>query len=166
MQNKKYMPRSLVMIILSVFLMSVFVLDVNAQRGMRSGRHRTSEEQQPSADDIITKMKTQVNLTQQQAAALKPIIENSIIQLQQLMQDLKKQGITDRSIIQNTMDQFEKEENQKLSQILTKDQMDKWVAYKNYQKMLNQDQSNDAQNQMGQGHRHGRHGGVGLSSGF
>ena len=83
-----------------------------------------------------------------------------------LPKDLKKQGITDRSIIQNTMDQFEKEENQKLSQILTKDQMDKWVAYKNYQKMLNQDQVNDTQNQMGQGYRHGRHGGMSQSAAF
>ena len=68
------MPRSFAIIILSMLLISVFVLDVNAQRGMRGGRHGVPEEQ-PSADEIIEKMKTQVNLTKQQADALKPIIE-------------------------------------------------------------------------------------------
>ena len=148
-----------------MLLISVFVLDVNAQRGMRGGRHGVPEEQ-PSADEIIEKMKTQVNLTKQQADALKPIIENSIIQRQQLMQDLKKEGVTDKSIIQNTVEQLEKDKNQKIAQVLTKDQMDKWVAYQNYQKMLNQDRANDTQNQMGQGHRHGRHGGMGQSAAF
>ena len=161
------MKLKLAVVILSMFLMSVFDLDVNAQRGMRSGgRHRASEEQPPSADDIIAKMKTQVNLTKEQADTLKPIIENNIIKRQQLMQDLKDKGITDKGIIKNTMEELGKEENQKLSQILTKDQMDKWVSYQNYQKMLNQDRANDAQDQTGQGHRHGRHGGMGLSSGF
>ena len=147
-----------------MFLTSIFVLDANAQRGMRGGRHRSSEEQPPNADDIIAKMKTQVNLTHQQSDILKPIIENNIIKRQQLMQDLKDKGITDKGIIKNTMEELEKEENQKLSQVLTKDQMDKLISYQNYQKMLNQDRTNDTQNQIGQGHRHGRHGGMGQSA--
>ena len=133
---------------------------------MQNGGHRTSEEQPPSADEIIAKMKTQVNLTQQQADALKPIIENNIIQRQQLMQDLKKEGVTDKSIIQNTMEQLEKDKSQKMAQVLTKDQMDKWTSYQNYQKMLNQDRANDTQDQIGQGHRHGRHGSMGQSAAF
>ena len=160
------MLRSLVIVILSVFLMSIFVLDANARWGMQNGGHRTSEEQPPSADEIIAKMKTQVNLTQQQVDALKPIIENNIIQCQQLMQDLKKEGVTDKSIIQNTMEQLEKDKSQKMAQVLTKDQMDKWISYQNYQKMLNQDRANDTQDQMGQGHMHGRHGSMSQSAAF
>ena len=133
---------------------------------MQSGGHRASEEQPPSADEIITKMKTQVNLTKEQYDALKPIIENNIIKPQQLMQDLKEKGITDKGIIKNTMEELGKEENQKLSQVLTKDQMDKWTSYQNYQKMLNQDRANDTQDQMGQGHRHGRHGSMSQSAAF
>ena len=53
------------------------------------------------------------------------------------------------------MEQLEKDNNQRIAQVLTKDQMDKWVLYQNYQKMLNQDRANDAQDQTGQGHRHG-----------
>ena len=146
--------------------MSIFVLDVNAQRGMRGGRHGASEEQPPSADEIIAKMKTQVNLTKEQYDALKPIIESNIIKRQQLMQDLKDKGITDKGIIKNTMEELGKEENQKLSQVLTKDQMDKWISYQNYQKMLNQDRANDMQDQVGQGHRHGRHGSMSQSAAF
>ena len=164
--DKHSMNRILTAVILSIFLMSIFVLDANARWGMQGGGHRSSEEQLPSADDIIAKMKTQVNLTKEQYDALKPIIENNIIKRQQLMQDLKDKGITDKDIIKNTMEELGKEENQKLSQVLTKDQMDKWVSYQNYQKMLKQDQANSAQDQMGQGHRRGRHGGMGLSSGF
>ena len=133
---------------------------------MQSGGHRASEEQPPSADEIITKMKTQVNLTKEQYDALKPIIENNIIKRQQLMQDLKEKGITDKGIIKNTMEELGKEENQKLSQVLTKDQMDKWISYQNYQKMLNQDRANDTQDQMGQGHMHGRHGSMSQSAAF
>ena len=91
------MPRNIVIVILCMCLTSIFVLDANARWGMQNGGHRTSEEQPPSADEIIAKMKTQVNLTQQQVDALKPIIENNIIQCQQLMQDLKKEGVTDKS---------------------------------------------------------------------
>ena len=160
------MPRNIVIVIFFIFLTSIFVLDANARWGMQNGGHRTSEEQPPSADEIIAKMKTQVNLTQQQVDALKPIIENNIIQCQQLMQDLKKEGVTDKSIIQNTMQQLEKDKNQKIAQILTKDQMDKWVSYQNYQNMLNQDRANDTQDQMGQGHRRGRHGGLSQSAAF
>ena len=160
------MPRNIVIVIFFMFLTSIFVLDANARWGMQSGGHRASEEQPPSADEIIAKMKTQVNLTKGQYDALKPIIENNIIKRQQLMQDLKEKGITDKGIIKNTMEELGKEENQKLSQVLTKDQMDKWVSYQNYQKMLNQDQANSTQDQTGQGHRHGRHGGMSQSAAF
>ena len=73
------MPRNIVIVIFFIFLTSIFVLDANARWGMQSGGHRASEEQPPSADEIITKMKTQVNLTKEQYDALKPIIENNII---------------------------------------------------------------------------------------
>ena len=160
------MIRKLIAVTLFISLMSIFALDVNAQWGMRGGRHNNSEEQPLSADDIIAKMKTQIGLTKEQVYTLKPIIENNIIKRQQLMQDLKDKGIADKGIIKNTMEEVGKEENQKLSQILTRDQMDKWISYQNYQKMLNQDRANNTQDQMDQGHRHGRHGGMGLSSGF
>ena len=160
------MNRILTAVILPIFLMSIFVLDANARWGMQNGGHRTSEEQPPSADEIIAKMKTQVNLTKEQYDALKQIIENNIIKRQQLMQDLKDKGITDKGIIKNTMEELGKEENQKLSQVLTKDQMDKWVSYQNYQRALNQDRANDTQDQMGQGHMHGRHGSMSQSAAF
>lgn len=157
------MTRKISVIILTIFLISVFVMDANARRGMQSNGHSASEEP-PSADDIIEKMRAQVNLTKEQYYSLKPIIENNIIKRQQLMQDLKKEGVSDRGIIKNTMEELEKEENQKIARVLTKDQMDKWVSYQNYQKMLNQNQPNNAQNQTG--HRHGRHGGMSQSAAF
>ena len=66
----------------------------------------------------------------------------------------------------DAIEQLKKDENQKLSAVLTKEQMEKWVSYQNYQKMLNQDRANDAQDQTGQGHRHGRHGSMSQSAAF
>ena len=45
------MIRKLMAVTLFISLMSIFALDVNAQWGMRGGRHNNSEEQPPSADD-------------------------------------------------------------------------------------------------------------------
>ena len=44
-----------------------------------------------SADDIVAKMKTQLELTDQQADKVKPIIENYLAQIQQLKLEEKKQ---------------------------------------------------------------------------
>ena len=76
------MNRILTAAVLTIFLMSIFASDVNAQWGMRGSRHSNSDEQPPSADDIIAKMKTQVGLTKEQVGTLKPIIENNIIKRQ------------------------------------------------------------------------------------
>jgi len=68
---------------------------------------------------------------------------------EQLMQGLKEQGTTDRSAVKSQMDQLKEEENQKLSQVLTADQMSQW---------------HNKQSQMRQGHKHGRRRGESNSS--
>ena len=65
-------------------------------------------QKQKSTDDIIQKMTTDLQLTPEQASAIKPIIEDSMAKSQGLMEQMKK---------------LRQEEEQKMSQILTPEQM-------------------------------------------
>ena len=115
-----------------------------------------AQEKSSSVEDILDKMKTSLSLTQQ-VDALKPIVKENMAERKQLRQDLRQQGITDKATIKDQMDQLRAIENQRLSQILSADQMNKWVERENLRAMLNSDQKDDAGDQP-RGHRHGRHG--------
>jgi len=75
-------------------------------------------QEQRSADDIVQKMTTELNLTPEQASAIKPIIEDNMAKRQALMN-----SSTDKSAIKDQMTQLKQDENQKLSQVLSADQM-------------------------------------------
>lgn len=78
----------------------------------------------PTVDDMVQKMKTDLNLTQAQADALKPIMEQHMAKRKELMETLKQQG-ADRDAIRSQMEQLSQEQDQKLSKILSQDQMNK-----------------------------------------
>ena len=84
-----------------------------------------AQEQQKSADEIVQKMTTDLSLTPEQASAIKPIIEDNMAKRQELFN-----STTDRSAIKGQMDQLRQDENQKLSQILTPDQVTKMNTMK------------------------------------
>ena len=52
-----------------------------------------AQEQPPSADDIVSKMQTKLNLTQDQVSAITPIIEKYASKRQEL-----RQGVEDGTI--------------------------------------------------------------------
>ena len=116
-----------------------------------------AQEKTSSVDDILEKMKTALNLTSQQVDALKPVVKENMAERKQLRQNLRQQGITDKATIKEQMDQLKAIENQRLSQILSADQMNKWIEKENLRAMLNPDQKDDSGDQP-KGHRHGRHG--------
>ncbi len=82
-------------------------------------------QEQKSADEIVQKMTTDLNLTPEQASAIKPIIEANMAKRQELFS-----STTDRSAIKGQMDQLRQDENQQLSQVLNQDQMTKLNAEK------------------------------------
>ena len=84
-----------------------------------------AQEQQKSADEIVQKMTTDLSLTPEQASAIKPIVEDNMAKRQELLS-----STTDRSAIKGQMDQLRQDENQKLSQILTPDQVTKMNTMK------------------------------------
>ena len=66
-------------------------------------------QQQLSADDIVAKMKVQLELTDKQVGEVKPIVENYLVKEKQLKLEEKKQ----------------------LSRVLTKDQLYTWNFLQN-----------------------------------
>jgi hypothetical protein len=94
-----------------------------------------------SVDDIVTKMKKELNLTQQQADTVKPIIEENIAKREKLKQGVQDQGmIIDRDAMQSKIGKLDQDENQKLSQVLAPDQMKKWIQKQRLRNAFNQDQ--------------------------
>ena len=108
-----------------------------------------------SVDDIVAKMKTELNLTPQQIDAVKPIIQGYMSARKQLIQSFRQQGLTDKDALKSQIDQLKSIERQKLSQVLSQSQLDKWLERENFNAMLNPDDADDVRNQSGMGgHRH------------
>ena len=116
-----------------------------------------AQEKSSSIDGLLEKMKTELNLTSEQVDALKPVVKENMAERKQLRQNLRQQGVTDKAAIKEQMDQLKAIENQRLSQILSPDQMNKWIEKENLRAMLNPDQKDDTGDQPKE-HRHGRHG--------
>ena len=84
-----------------------------------------AQEQPPSADDIVSKMQSKLNLTQDQVAAITPIFEKYASKRQELRQGVED-GTVDRSDMRSQMKDLRESEKQELSQILSADQMSQW----------------------------------------
>ena len=98
-----------------------------------------AQEEEQNANNVLAKMKAKLSLTQVQTAAIKPIIEEYADKYQHLIQN-SGQLFTDKRSIRRQIDQLGIEENEKLSQILTPDQMKKWDQHEGVKDFLNQDE--------------------------
>ena len=100
-------------------------------------------QEEQSTDEVLAKMKIKLSLTQVQAAAVKPIIEEYADKYQHLTQN-SGQLFTNKRSINRQIEQLRIEENEKLSQILTPNQMKKWDQRESVKGFLNQDEANDS----------------------
>ena len=100
-------------------------------------------QEEQNTDEILAKMKIKLNLTQVQAAAVKPIIEEYADKYQHLTQN-SGQLFTNKRSIRRQIEQLRIEENEKLSQILKPDQMRKWDQREGVKDFLNQDEASDS----------------------
>jgi len=82
-------------------------------------------QQPPSAEDIVSKMQSQLNLTQDQVSAITPIIEKYTSKREALKQGVED-GTMERSDMRAQMKQLRVDEKQELSQILSADQLSQW----------------------------------------
>ena len=112
--------------------------------------------QQPSADDIIKKMKEQIDLTDQEASQVKPIIESDIQQKQAIKDQANNQG-TDQETVKTQLRQLRNDTESQLSRYLSQEQMTQWKDYQRLLDRLNGGQ--DSGNESGRkGHGSGHHG--------
>jgi hypothetical protein len=77
----------------------------------------------PSASDIVSKMKEELNLTEEQIAQITPVIEDEVNQGQSLI----GQG-GDRDAVKTKMDVLRQATEEKLAQYLTQDQLAQWKS--------------------------------------
>ena len=83
------------------------------------------EKQSPSAGEIVAKMKQNLNLTDDQANQITPVIEENIQQRQTIIEQAKGQG-TDRDAMKGQMAALRESMESKLAQYLTPEQLEKW----------------------------------------
>ena len=86
-----------------------------------------AQDQPPSADQIIAKMQSNLNLTQDQVTAITPIIEKFSSKREELRQSMED-GTADRDSMRGQMKQLKADENQELAQVLSSDQMSQWKS--------------------------------------
>jgi len=84
-----------------------------------------AQQQPPSADDIVSKMQSKLNLTQDQVTAITPIIEKYASKRQELRQGVED-GTVERSDMRSQMKQMKDDEKQDLAQVLSADQISQW----------------------------------------
>ena len=73
----------------------------------------------PSADEIVAKMQSKLNLTQDQVTAITPIIEKYSSKREELKEGAQD-GTVDRNDMHAQMKQLKEDESQELSQILVR----------------------------------------------
>ena len=79
----------------------------------------------PSTSDIVAHMQSKLNLTQDQVAAVTPIIEKYSSKRQDLHQSMED-GTADPDSMRTQMKQLKDQEAQELSQVLSAQQMSQW----------------------------------------
>ena len=84
-----------------------------------------SQDQPPSAEDIVSKMQSKLNLTQDQVTAVTPIIEKYSSKRQELRQSIED-GTADKDSMRSQMRQLKEDEKQELSQVLSANQLAQW----------------------------------------
>jgi hypothetical protein len=117
------------------------------------------EHQPPSAADIVAKMQSKLDLTQDQVTAIGPIIEKYTSKREDLRQSVQD-GTVDRDSIRSQMKQLKTDEIQELSQVLSADQVSQWEQMMS-QRRHKQNSDDGAQGSSGSGEGNGEGAGNG-----
>jgi hypothetical protein len=94
---------------------------------------------QSSVDYKVDKMKKELNLNESQADAVAPVIKDYLIKRDEVLQEIAGEGIVDHTSVKSTLKALKELEYRKLSKILSKDQMEKWINKENLMATLNPD---------------------------
>jgi hypothetical protein len=94
---------------------------------------------QSNVDYKAGKMKKELNLTDSQVYAIKPIIKDYLIKRSAVLEGMSGQGIIDHVAVKSTLKGLKEQEYQKLSKILSEDQMKRWINKENLMASFNPD---------------------------
>ena len=114
-----------------LFLFLVLTASVSAQ----------DDDMQSAVDYKLSKMKISLKLTDSQIAAIKPIIKDYLTKRNTYLQEMTNKGIIDHVAVKGSLKELKEDEHQKLSRILTEDQMKAWIDKENLMAALNPDGS-------------------------
>ncbi len=87
----------------------------------------------------VSKMKKELNLTDSQAVAIRPIIKDYFAKREAVLQEVAGEGIVDHVTVKATLKGLKEEEYQKVGKILSEEQMKKWINKENLMATLNPD---------------------------
>ena len=94
---------------------------------------------QSTVDYKVNKMTTELNLTDSQADAIKPIIKDYLIKRGAVLQEVAGQGIVDHVSVKSTLKALKEKEYQQLGKVLNEDQIKKWINKEHLMAALNPD---------------------------
>jgi len=97
------------------------------------------EDLRSNVDYKANKMQKALKLTDTQAEDIRPIIKDYLIKREAVLQETAGQGILDHVAIKSTLKGLKENEYQKLSKILSEDQMKQWINKENQMAILNPD---------------------------
>lgn len=93
-----------------------------------------------SLSDVLNKMKKELQLTDEQVEAIKPIIKENLAKRQKLFDSISGDPVINKSQFKIEMMKLKEEENEKLSKVLSKEQMKKLIDRQHIKESLNKDQ--------------------------
>ena len=89
--------------------------------------------------DVVNRMKTELHLTATQVDAIKPILKENILKYHKFADSLEGQPSVDKKNFKMMMRKLKEEMNEKLSKVLSKEQMQKLIEKQNQRESLNKD---------------------------
>jgi hypothetical protein len=92
-----------------------------------------------NVDYKINKMTKVLHLTDRQAYAIRPIVKEYLTKRAAVLEGIAGEGIIDHVAVKSTLKGLKEDEYQKLSKILSEDQLKKWIDRDNLMAALNPD---------------------------
>ena len=96
-----------------------------------------AQAQEQGVNDRVNRMTKELNLTQAQADTIKPIIKDYMSKREAVLQEAEGAAIVDHAKVKGVMMSLKQIEYQKLGQVLSKDQMQRWIQKENLRAALN-----------------------------
>jgi hypothetical protein len=111
--------------IMKRFYACVMVLFFTTMPAFAQDQSSGGDHQPLSAADIVAKLQSKLNLTQDQVTAITPIIEKYSSKREHIRESMED-GTADNDTVRDQMKQLKTDETQELSQVLSADQVSQW----------------------------------------